>query len=223
MSDSEVNDSVLPPEYASIKVDDIARRCGTWPRALDHFGIMPTGHEADVLAVMLFRDRQTETPRQLARLRLGLVTKRKTQMFELGLGRCEQEVALVALRLARPKQRAPAAGKRTRGDVMTGRKHARAKIASGFQKVAKLDRLITLQAGHWRLSGKIAVGETVDYGFLEALFVVEDVMRNADPLRHGAGVMDVAAGAAGALAVGRGAVIVKLQRDPDDIVAGVRQ
>ncbi len=48
-------------------------------------------------------------------------------------------------------------------------------------------------------------------------------MRNADPLGNGTGVMDVAAGAAGALAVGRRAVIVKLQRDADDVVAGFRQ
>ena len=48
-------------------------------------------------------------------------------------------------------------------------------------------------------------------------------MRNADTLGNRAGVMDVAAGTAGALAVGRRAVIVKLQRDADDVVAGVRQ
>ena len=48
-------------------------------------------------------------------------------------------------------------------------------------------------------------------------------MRNADALGHGAGVMDVAAGAAGALAVGCSAVIVELQRDADDVVAGIGQ
>ena len=45
-------------------------------------------------------------------------------------------------------------------------------------------------------------------------------MRNADPLGDGAGVVDVAAGAAGALAMGRRAVIVELQRDADDVIAG---
>ena len=48
-------------------------------------------------------------------------------------------------------------------------------------------------------------------------------MRNADPLGDGAGIMDVAAGAAGALAVGRSAMIVKLQRDADDVIAGIGQ
>ena len=45
-------------------------------------------------------------------------------------------------------------------------------------------------------------------------------MRDADAFGDGARVVDVAAGAAGALAVGRRAVIVELQRDADDVIAG---
>jgi hypothetical protein len=44
-------------------------------------------------------------------------------------------------------------------------------------------------------------------------------MRNADPLGDIARVMDVLPGAAGALTMGGGAMIVKLQRDADDVVA----
>ena len=44
-------------------------------------------------------------------------------------------------------------------------------------------------------------------------------MRDADGARDHAGVMDVLAGAAGALAVGRRAMIVELKGDPDDVVA----
>ena len=67
----------------------------------------------------------------------------------------------------------------------------------------------------------VAFGEAVDHRFLEAALVVEHVMRNADALGDRAGVVDVLAGAAGALAVGRRAVVVELQRDADDVVAGV--
>src|SRR5262249_25279634 len=59
----------------------------------------------------------------------------------------------------------------------------------------------------------------VDHHLLEAALVVEHVVGNADPLRHRAGVIDVLAGAAGALAMGRGAMVVELQRDADDVVA----
>src|SRR5260370_7335264 len=44
-------------------------------------------------------------------------------------------------------------------------------------------------------------------------------MGNADPLRDRARVIDVLPGAAGALAVSRGTVVVELQRHADDIVA----
>ena len=43
-------------------------------------------------------------------------------------------------------------------------------------------------------------------------------MRNADPLGDIAGIVDVLPGAAGALAMGGGAMIVELQRDADDVV-----
>ncbi len=49
-------------------------------------------------------------------------------------------------------------------------------------------------------------------------------MRNADPLGDVARIVDVLPGAAGALAVGGRAMIVKLQRDADDVVAlGLQQ
>ena len=66
---------------------------------------------------------------------------------------------------------------------------------------------------------EIALGEAVDHRLAEARLVVEHVMRNADRLRHAAGIVDVLAGAAGAFAMGGGAVVVELERDADDIVA----
>ena len=44
-------------------------------------------------------------------------------------------------------------------------------------------------------------------------------MRNADPVGDRAGVVDVLAGAAGALAVGRRAMVVELQGHADDVIA----
>ena len=102
---------------------------------------------------------------------------------------------------------------------MAGRQHARAQLAGGRQQVAELDRLVAVDAGHRGLAGHIALGKPVDHGFLEAALVIEDVMRDADGSRHHAGIVDVLAGAAGALAVGRRAVVVELERDPDDVVA----
>ena len=88
----------------------------------------------------------------------------------------------------------------------------------------ELDRHIAFDAGHRRLAGDVAFGEAVDHRFLEAALVVQHVMRNADALGDAARIIDVLPGAAGALAVGGGAVIVELQRDADHVVAfGLQQ
>src|SRR5439155_24130445 len=52
----------------------------------------------------------------------------------------------------------------------------------------------------------------------------EHVMRDAKPLGHVAGIVDILPGAAGALAVGGRTVVVKLQRNADDVITlGLQQ
>ena len=102
---------------------------------------------------------------------------------------------------------------------MPGRQHLRAELARGAEQVGELDRPVALDARHRRLARRIALGEAVDHGFLEARLVVEHVMRDADARGDGARVMDVAPGAAGALAVRGRAMVVELQRHADDVVA----
>ncbi len=155
---------------------------------------------------------------------LVALAERKAQEVELLARGREQEIALVALLLAGAVERAPAARQRPRGDVVAGRQHLGAELARGRQQVAELDRLVAVDARHRRLARHVALGEAVDHRFLEAALVVEHVVRNADALGDRAGVVDVLAGAAGALAVGGGAVVVELQRDADDVIAlGLQQ
>ena len=107
---------------------------------------------------------------------------------------------------------------------MSGRQRLGAKLARGRQQIAKLDRAVALDARHRRLAERIAFGEIVDHRLAEAALIVQHVMRNADPLGDIAGIVDVAPGAAGALAMGGRAMVVKLQRDADDVVAlGLQQ
>src|SRR5450759_2771563 len=102
---------------------------------------------------------------------------------------------------------------------MAGRQHVGAELARGDQQVVEFDRHVAFDAGHRRLAGDVALGEAVDHRFLEAAFVVEHVMRNADALGNAARIIDVLPGAAGALAVAGGAVVIELQRDADHIIA----
>src|SRR5262249_34891100 len=219
LADGEVDDAGMSAQQAAVKIDDVARlgRAGLEP--LDHLGVAARRHEADVLAIVLVGDREAEPTRQLARLRLGLVAEREAQHLELLARGGKEKIALIALLLARAIERAAAARERPRGDVMPGRQHLGAELVRGREQIAELDRLVALDAWHRRLARHIALGEAVDYHFLEAALVVEHVVGNADPLRHRARVIDVLAGAAGALAMGRGAVVVELQRDADDVVA----
>ena len=57
---------------------------------------------------MLVGDREAEAARELARLGLGHVAEREAQEVELLLRGREQEVALVAIGVARRRQRARA-------------------------------------------------------------------------------------------------------------------
>src|ERR1700733_1685243 len=101
---------------------------------------------------------------------------------------------------------------------MPGGERRGAELAGGLEQVAKLDRAVTFDARHRCFARDIAVSKIVDDGLTKAAFVVQHVMRDADPLGDIARIMDVLPGAAGALAMGGGPMIVKLQRDADDVV-----
>src|SRR5215831_10149804 len=219
LADGEMDDAGMSAQHAAVKIDDVARPGRTGLEPLDHLGVAARRHEADVLAVVLVGDREAEPTRKLARLRLGLVAEREAQRLELLARGGKEEIALIALLLACAIERAAAARARPRGDVMSRRQHLGAELARGRKQIAELDRLVALDAWHRRLARHIAFGEAVDHHFLEAALVVEHVVGNADALRHRARVIDILAGAAGALAMGRGAMVVELQRDADDVVA----
>ena len=206
-------------QHLAVDVDDLAGFGGAGLEPLNHVGVMAARHEADVLAVMLVGDCQSELACQFTRLRLGALAEREAQQVKLLARGAKQEIALVSLFLARAKERAPAIGQAARGDVMAGCQHLGAELARGNQEIVELDRHIAVDARDRRLAVDITFGETVDHRLLEAALVVEHVMGNGERIGNAAGVVDVLTGAAGALAVGRGAVVVELQRDADDVIA----
>ena len=101
---------------------------------------------------------------------------------------------------------------------MSGRQRLRAQLARRVHQVGELHALIAAHAGDRRLAARIGLGEVGHDAVLEALFIVENIMRDAEALGHAARIVDVLAGAAGALLPG-GTGIVELQRDADDVIA----
>ena len=102
---------------------------------------------------------------------------------------------------------------------MPGRQRSAAEFAGGRKQVAKLDGAVALDAGHRCFAERVALGKIVDHLLAEAAFIIQHVMGNAKPGGDVAGVVNVTAGAAGALAMSRRAMVVKLQRDSDHVIA----
>src|SRR5262249_32282844 len=196
LADGEMDDSVVAAKHAAVEIDDFARSGGARTQPFDDVGIAAARHKADILTVLLIGDREPEAARQFTRLELGAVAEREAQQVELGGCRRKQEITLVALAFARAIERASAIRQPPRGDIVTGGQDCRAELARSRQQIAEFDRLVALDTRHRRLSGDIAFSEAIDDRLLEALLVVEDIMRNADPRGDRPGVVDVAAGAA---------------------------
>jgi len=212
----------VPHPHAAAEIDDLAgRRCAR-AQPLDDIGIMPARHEADILAVVLLGNRQPIVPGKLAGFRLGAITQREAQEVELVLGGGEQEIALVAGRVAAAMKLVPR-GARDPTRIVAGGERGGVQPSRHVQQVAELHRLVAAHARDGGLAAGIGVGEVLDHRLPEAGLVVEHVVGNADGVGGRAGVQDVLAGAAGALAADRGAVVVKLERDADHLIARARQ
>src|SRR5207253_884671 len=138
----EMDDAVMPAQHPAVEIDNLARLRGAGPQPLDDVGIAPRRHEADVLAVVLVRDRQIEPAGKLADLAFRALAEREAQMLELLARGREQEIALVALQLARAIERAFPVRQPAARDIMAGRQHARAALAGGAQRVGELGGLV---------------------------------------------------------------------------------
>src|SRR3546814_9563009 len=73
-------------------------------------------------------------------------------------------------------------------DVMTGRERVGAQVARQLEQIGELRPHVALHARDRRAAGEIFVGEIVDHLPAEARFVVEEVMRDDEPVAHRARV-----------------------------------
>ena len=106
---------------------------------------------------------------------------------------------------------------------MAGRQDVGAEVLRRLEQIDEFHRLVAGDARHRRLARDIGAGERLDHLLAELRLVIEHVMGDCEPGGDVAGVVNVLAGAAGALAVGRRAVVVELHRHADDVVALARQ
>src|SRR5690606_26966464 len=181
--------SFVTAQHAAIYMHDVAGIGRRRPQLGDDVGISALWHEADVLAVMLFRHCQAHLRRNGPHARLWQVAERKAQVVDLFLRGREQEVTLIAISIDWPVKR-PVGAVCLGANVMAGGKRVGTKLACGGQKVGKLDGLIAGNTGDRRLADSIAFREGIDHGLAEALLVIEHIVRDAQSFRDPARVID---------------------------------
>src|SRR5690606_31342658 len=98
-----------------------------------------------------------------------------------------------------------------------------AELPRRLQEIVELNRLITGNTRDRRFAGHVALRERIDHGLTEARFIIQHVMSDAEGLGDPPCIVDVLAGAAGAGAVGGSAMIVKLERNANDLVPFSRE
>ncbi len=146
----------------------------------------------------------------------------EAQQLELFAGGGEQEIALVAGRVGGAVQLG-AVRALDAPHVMAGGQGVGAEVAGGGQQVMEFDALVAADAGDRGFAAQIGSGEVVDHRGPEAALVVEHVVGDTEVVGHPPRIMDVLAGAAGALAAHRLAMVVELQGDADYIETLFRQ
>ncbi|MNJ34845.1 hypothetical protein D3C77_295710 [compost metagenome] len=212
----------MTPQDAAVHVHDVAGFAPLRPQAVDQGAVVAGGDETDVLAVGLGRDAQAQRRGDAAHLGLLQIGQGEAQIVELILGGGEQEVGLVA-RVVDRLAHLRAVAVRGAADVVAGGHRLGAQVAGHVQQVAELHRLIAADAGDGSLALQIGIRELVDHRVLETVFIVEDVVRDADQVGGQASVVDVLTGAAGALLLQRFAVVVELERHAHHVIARLVQ
>ncbi len=146
------------------------------------------------------------------------VTEREHDAFQLRSGGRVKKVALVAIGIAGAAEHRTC-GRLFQADVVTGGQFLGAQFHRHVEEILELDLLVAGHARDRRLAGHVAVGEARHHLFGEAALVIEDVVGNADEVGYAACILDVLTGAAGAFAGNGFPVVVKLERDADNVIA----
>ena len=117
-------------------------------------------------------------------------------------------------------------GIETVAGVMSGRDAVGANLAGGDEKLVELEMVVAQRARDGSASGEILVDEGTDDVGLEALLLVDDVIRNTKLFGDMAGVVHVVDGAATALngfghafVASETALVPELKREADERVS----
>jgi hypothetical protein len=99
-----------------------------------------------------------------------------------------------------------------------GGKHLGIELLHRSQQLVKLDLLVADDTRNRCFAGNVAFGEGLHNSRLEALLVIQDIVRDAELIGHPARIVNVLSGTTGSPAPHGLAMVVKLQGDADHII-----
>ena len=166
------------PKNRAIGMHDLARLPALRPQLADDARVIAVGNEADVLTIGLIRHGQAEARRKHPGFALVEAAQREAQEIELLLRGRKQEIALIAGGACR-LDHLPALRPWPASHIVPRDQRRGAKLAGGLQKIGKFYGLIAAHAGDRRFAREIARCEIGDDRFLEAILVVQHVVRDA--------------------------------------------
>ena len=147
--------------------------------------------------------------RASAHLGLPVGPERKHQPIELGSGGGEEEIALVALGIARTVSSGPA-GAGTKLDIVAGGERIRLEAPRRRQQLVELDLLVAHHTRDQRFAGNVAVGERLHDGRLETVARNRGRSGRCRADRRPARIVDILSRTAGAAPAYGLAVVIKL-------------
>ena len=192
----------------------------------DELLVVAAGDEADLLRIGLVGEGQLAFAGDFANGRLVQVAQREEGVGELLLGEAEEEPGLVLGAVGGAlEDPAAARGVVLVAGVVAGGDALGADLAGGAQKLVELEVVVAERAGNRRAPGEVVVDEGPNDIVLEALLLVDDVVRNVERLGDTARVVDIVqrAAAAGlgrvrdAGLAGEAVLVPELQGKADDV------
>ena len=231
----EAGDTIVMADDGAIGGDEFAGGLGHGLPLLFEIGseellVVAAGDEADLLRVRLFGESEAALAGHFADFGLGEAAKREEGVSELLLGEAEEEVSLVLGEIGRTLED-PAAALRVElvdGVVASG-DAVGADGARGLEELIELEVIVAKRAGNGRAAGEVLADEGTDNILLEALFLIDDVVGDAEALGDTAGVIHIVQGTAtaglgrvrNAVLAGKAGLIPKLEGEPNDGLARV--
>lgn len=95
LADGIVDDTAVPADHISFRVDKISSLCLSPQLPFDHSCVVAVGNEADVLAVGFVRGHKTRIFRHPPHLRLRQPAQRHSRMRQLLLRQLIKNIALI--------------------------------------------------------------------------------------------------------------------------------